>query len=93
MFTRDVAKARIKKLEGDMLGLMHRLRRLSAQPGIFSNASQAFNAQSERATLNMSFQGATRIEEHLKLQISMIRDELTALTPYMHEPLEFKMSA
>jgi len=93
MCTKEAAKARIKKLEGDMLGLVYRLKRLNTQPGLFSTTSKAFNARSMRATLNTSFHCASRIEEELKLQIGLIRDELSALQPYGVDAPEFRMAA
>ena len=93
MCTKDAVKARIKKLEGDLLGLVERLKRLGTQPGLFSNPTQAFNARSKRKSLHSSFQNANMMQDQLKIQIMRIRDELTSLRAYDYDAPEFRMAA
>lgn len=93
MCTKDAVKARIKKLEGDLLGLVERLKRLGTQPGLFSTPSQAFNAKSERKALHSSFHRANMLEDQLKIQIMRIRDEITSLSAYNFNAPEFRMAA
>ena len=93
MCTKDAVKARIKKLEGELLGLVYRLQNLSTQPSLFSQVSDAFNAGSAKADLNKRFHTASRFEDAIKLQIASIRNELAVLSPYNEETIELNMAA
>jgi len=93
MCKKDAAKARIQKLEGELLGLVYRLKNLGTHSGLFSNVSQSFNNGSAKANLNKRFHAASRLEDTLKLQIAGIHDELSALLSHRPEELEFNMAA
>ena len=78
MCRQDAVKARIKKLEDDMLGLMYRLERLDP-PISFSSMTGNFNGQSRRAPLLGLFTDAIRLKDCLRQQISSICEELHEL--------------
>jgi len=97
MNTQDAVKARIKKLEGDMLGLLYRLNRLrtcsASGPNSFSSVSNAFNAKTARADMTIAFHNAGMVQNILNRQISEIRDELTQLTQSYIPAPEFRLAA
>lgn len=93
MNTQDAVKARIKKLEGDMLGLLYRLNRLRTNPSSFSNVSQAFNAKTARANVNIAFHSAGMVQDILNRQINDIRDELSQLAQTYAPAPEFRLAA
>jgi len=94
MNTQDAVKARIKKLEGDMLGLLYKFNRLRKDPNVFSSdVSGAFNANTARAELNIAFHNAGQVQAILNRQINDIRNELSQLA-CAHAPApEFKLAA
>ncbi|MFK7840092.1 MAG: hypothetical protein AB8B83_07140 [Bdellovibrionales bacterium] len=93
MCRQDAVKARIQKLEGDLLGLVHRLNCLRTKPSIFESTSGVFNASSKKIPMHKSFIQASLIEEILQLKIVALRDELHSLSPYAVDALEFRMAA
>ena len=93
MHTQDAVKARIKKLEGDMLGLLYRLNRLRADPNLFSSVSDNFNTKTARTDINTAFHSAGMVQDILSRQIHDIRNELSQLTQSQITTPEFKLAA
>lgn len=95
MQQQDAIKARIKKLEGDVLGLMYRLRRLNNAPTFssFGRVSQQFNQKTVRAQLDDAFHSAAQTSYVLQRQIAELRDELSHLTQTQAPIPEFTLAA
>ena len=86
MFAQDAVKARILKLEGDIMGLTQRLKRLRIAPSFSFNASSAsirgsFNNNNKPApsSLGVSFQNAAPIRQAIERQLNALRSELSGL--------------
>ena len=91
----DAVKARIKKLEGDIVGLLHRLNRLRAA-STFSNdhsVTQAFNMKTAHKDARTAFHSAGRVQDILQRQIIEIRDELASLIALSAPMPEFELAA
>lgn len=71
-------KARIKVLEGELMGLMYKLRCLHTPPA-FSNLKNTFKAQSTSSNVQNLFQAAGRLRDGLEQQIMVLRDEMAML--------------
>jgi len=93
MLEQDAAKARIKTIEGKMLGLMHRLNRYRASPNSFFPTKQSFNASAKRPPLSASFHAVGLIKESLEQQINTLRSELYALQSFMPRHPELRLTA
>ncbi len=70
--------ARIKRLENKLLGLMHKTKNMRATP-CFCNISNAFNHNTQKPALALSFAGASATYNSIKAQIVSIRSELSYL--------------
>lgn len=92
MCRQDAVKARIKKLESDMLGLLYRLERLDTPPS-FSSMSGSFNLKSQRAALPTIFTDAIRLKDSIKQQISNICEELHTLQSSTSPDYDFTLAA
>ena len=91
----DAVKARIKKLEGDIVGLLHKLNHLRTAP-TFSNdysATQAFNAITTHKDARTAFHSAGRVQDILQRQIIEIRNELASLMTLSAPMPEFELAA
>ena len=95
MITKDAVKARIKKLECDMLGLTYQLSLMRSAPAFSSAASLAdiFKMQSTRKPINSAFDQASHIQDVITRQIMSIRDELASLRPSLPHGHDFRLTA
>lgn len=95
MRKQEAIKARIKTLENDMLGLMHRISQMQA-PAIGAkqgNINAAFNAMSKREALQALFMDASQMQAILTRQILSIRDELAGLQAPAPYDYDFRLTA
>ena len=95
MSRQEAIKARIKKLENDMLGLMYRLNQMQpSSPKNEGNAiNVAFNATSKRQALYSLFENASQVQAVLTRQILSIRDELASLQAPSTYDYDFRLTA
>lgn len=98
MSRQDTAKARIKKLESDMLGLTYRLgqMRMSQAPSSDSantSINATFNARTKRDALYSLFRNASQVQSVLTRQILAIRDELASLHAAPSYDYDFRLTA
>lgn len=91
MSTQDAVKARIKKLESDMLGLLHRLQCLSGTQA--SSVTGNFNTFSKPKALPTAFADAIRLKECLQQQILCIREELHDLQNTSYQEYDLTLAA
>lgn len=98
MLRQDTTKARIKKLENDMLGLTHQLSQMRTDSTLSSDSANTsinatFNTNSKRDALYSLFKNASQIQSVLTRQILIIRDELASLHISSSYDHEFRLTA
>ena len=94
MLQEDAVKARIIKLEGDLLGLLGILKTMRGAPTLFTGqtAKEAFNSMTRKKTLHSCFLKASFLQQGIQQQVNRIQGEILSLTHSYPSHKEFAIA-